>query len=241
MIDEYVRSLDRSLAGPARIKTDLLTEARHSLVDAVEDYRAGGLPAADAERQAIDEFGSVGRLATCYQAELAASAVRSLALRVAAVWLLFMFTTDQMWRGAPWTGPRPPAGYRLLSDSLDWLSIGYGLAAAASFVWLTWSARRGQPGSIRLARAIGLALTGALALGWLGGIAVYAWSVDLWEGALTWPPMIVGMAMVSAAYAWLGSAAWSCLTSTRWPADRAGVTPAPAAAPRRPGTGPPSN
>ena len=53
-----LRELAGRLHGPVRLKADLLTEARHALLDATEAYREGGLPAAEAERRAVAEFGS---------------------------------------------------------------------------------------------------------------------------------------------------------------------------------------
>ena len=39
------------------------------------------------------------------------------------------------------------------------------------------------------------------------GGALFAWSVGLWDAALTWPPMIIGMVVVGAAYFSLARAA----------------------------------
>ncbi|MGI5214296.1 permease prefix domain 1-containing protein [Plantactinospora sp. CA-290183] len=214
-IEAYLRGLDRALTGPARTRADLLTEARHSLLDAAAGYRAEGLDPAAAQRRAVREFGPVGEVAAGYQAELAAGAARSLSVRVVVAWLLLMLGADWVWRGAPWTGPRPPAGYLLLGDSLDWLWLGCGPLALASLGWWVWSARHGRPGSVRLARVIGVVLTGAVALGCLGGIGLYAWSVDLWAGALRWPPMLVGLPLLCLLHAWLGHGAVRCLTAAR--------------------------
>lgn len=216
LIDDYLRRLGRRLPGPRRCRADLLTEVRHSLLDASAAYRASGLSPTEAQRRAVHEFGTVEQLSAGYQAELAAGAVRTLALRVTGAWLLFLSAADLMWRGAPWSGsPPPPVSYRLLSDAIGWLWLGCGLAAVASLGWSTWNARRGRSGSVRLARTVGIGLPGALALGWLTAIAVFAWSVRIWTGALSWPPMVLGMALVSLVYLWLGRAALRCLASVR--------------------------
>ncbi|WP_329104502.1 permease prefix domain 1-containing protein [Micromonospora sp. NBC_01699] len=215
MIDEYVHELGRALHGPARLKSDLLTEARHSLTDSAEGYRDGGLHPAEAERRAITEFGPVGRLAHEYQSELLAGALRALALRVVLVGVVLMATADLMWHEAPWTGPRPPAGYLLLSGSLDWLWRGILLLALGSYLCLARYARSGRTGPVRLARAAGIGLSVSLGLGWIVTVAVYAWSVTLWDSALAWPPMLVGGIALVAVHAWLGRAAYACLATGR--------------------------
>ncbi|QXV59721.1 permease prefix domain 1-containing protein [Amycolatopsis sp. TNS106] len=70
-IDGYIGDLGRRLHGPARAKTDLLTEARDGLVDAAEAYREGGVGEAEAERRAVADFGPAAVIARDYQAELA--------------------------------------------------------------------------------------------------------------------------------------------------------------------------
>jgi hypothetical protein len=215
MIDEYVCHLDRALRGPRRLKHDVLTEARHSLIDSAAAYRDDGLPAAEAERRAVAEFGTVGQLAGDYQAELAAAATRSLTGRVVLVWLLLLTCADLTWRGAPWSGPQPSSSYLLLSGSVTWLWVCSGLLAAGGHLWLIWSARRGRPGSVPRVRAVGRALAGSLTLGGLAGIGLFAWSLALWDAARTWPPMIIGMVVLAGAYAWLGGAVRSCLTAAR--------------------------
>ncbi|WP_238455218.1 permease prefix domain 1-containing protein [Micromonospora sp. ATA51] len=110
LVEERLRELAGRLRGPARLKTDLLTEARHALLDAAEAYRADGLPAAEAERRAVAEFGSSAQLAPGYQAELAAGALRGLAVRALAVAVALMVGGDLTWRGAHWRGgPHPRA------------------------------------------------------------------------------------------------------------------------------------
>lgn len=215
MTQEYVRSLDRALAGPARLKTDLLREARDSLADATEGYRAAGLGLADAEQRAIAEFGPVRLVATAYQRELAAATVRTLTLRVIAVTVTFTSGAGLMSRGAPWTGPEPSLGYRLLSGSLDWVWVGCGVISVASYLWLTWASRRGPPASARAVRVAGRGIASVLGLAWVGGIVIYVWSLRLWDAALTWPPMIVGLVAVAGAYAWLAAGVRGCLAATR--------------------------
>jgi hypothetical protein len=215
-VEDRLRELDVRLRGPARLKSDLLTEVRHALLDAVEAYREEGLPAAEAERRAVAEFGSPGQLAPAYQAELAAGALRGLAQRVLAVAGVLVAAGDLTWRGSSWSdGPRPPASYLLLSASLNWIWIIAGGLALAGLVLVTAAARRGRADLPGLSRVVGLGLTGVTALGALSGCALFAWSIDLWDAALTWPPMIVGGIVVGAGYFCLGRAARSWLVATR--------------------------
>ncbi|WP_433531428.1 hypothetical protein ACQPYA_04795 [Micromonospora sp. CA-263727] len=52
-------------------------------------------------------------------------------------------------------------------------------------------------------------------LGALAGVALFAWSIRLWDAALTWPPMIIGMLVVAVAQVWLGRAAHTWLLAHR--------------------------
>ncbi|MEU5722999.1 permease prefix domain 1-containing protein [Micromonospora sp. NPDC047738] len=216
LVEERLRELAGQLHGPASLKADLLTEARHALLDAVEAYREDGLPPAEAERRAVAEFGSPAQLVPDYQAELAAGALRRLALRALAVAVLLMAGGDLTWRGSSWSdGPRPPEGYLLLSASLTaiWLLIA-GLALAGLLLGVL-AARYRSSRLPRLARAAGFGLTGGLALGAVAVSALFGWSVGLWNAALTWPPMIIGAALVSVGWFALARAARCWLLATR--------------------------
>ncbi|MEH1097553.1 permease prefix domain 1-containing protein [Micromonospora sp. CPCC 205561] len=211
VVEERLRELDARLRGPRRLKSDLLTEARHGLLDAVDAYREDGLPATEAQRRAVAEFGSPAQLAPAYQAELAAGALRGLSLRVVAVATVAFVAGDLTWRGASWTGPPPPATYQLLSASVGWIWAAAFVLAALGLVLAGRSARRGGVPD----RALGTALTGVLALGVLAGSALFWWSIGLWDAALTWPPMIIGVVVAGAGYLWLGRAARTWLHAAR--------------------------
>ncbi|MEU4367904.1 permease prefix domain 1-containing protein [Micromonospora chersina] len=215
-VDDRLRELAGQLHGPARLKADLLTEARHALEDAVEAYREGGLPVAEAERRAVAEFGTPAQLAPGYQAELAAGALRGLALRALAVALVLMAGGDLTWRGASWTeGPRPPAGYLLLSATVNGVWAVVAALAVAGLLLGLLAARYAAPRLSRLARVVGFGLTGGLVLGAATGVALFGWSVHLWDAALTWPPMIIGAVVVGAAWFALARAARYWLLSSR--------------------------
>lgn len=213
-IDHYLGLLSRQLSGPARLKADLLTEARHGLCDAAADYHDAGLPSVQAQHRAVAEFGAAPEIAAAYQVELAALTTRRLSVRIVVVWLVLVATADQMWQGAPWAGPRPPTGYQLLSASLTWVWVVAGGTAGAAYLYLTWAARRGWPGVWRVSRTLGFALTAWLVLGALLSAGLFAWSLALWEAARTWPPMVGGMVGMITAHVWLAWAVRNCLTTT---------------------------
>ncbi|MEU4777611.1 permease prefix domain 1-containing protein [Micromonospora sp. NPDC023633] len=210
-VEERLRELGAHLRGPRRLKSDLLTEARHGLLDAVDAYRADGLPATEAQRRAVAEFGSPAQLAPAYQAELAAGALRGLSLRVIALAAVAFVAGDLTWQGSSWGGSPPPAAYQLLSASVDWIWAVAFVLAAIGLLRAGRSALRGGAAD----RAVGAALTGVLALGVLAGSALFAWSVGLWDAALTWPPMIIGAVAAAAGYLWLGRAARTWLLAAR--------------------------
>jgi hypothetical protein len=211
LIEEYVDHLDRALTGPPRLKSDLVTEARHGLSDAAEGYREAGLPTADAERQAVAEFGAVRELAPAYQAELAAGAARRLTLRLALATALLGPLAQLMWWRAPWADStiELPGGYRLLSDAQDRLGPTVLVLALVAYVLLRRSSRRG----LTLAASVGVA--SLLTLNVLSGVLLFVWSALLWDAALTWPPMVLGGLVLATVYAWLGRSAATCVAAAR--------------------------
>lgn len=208
VVDRRLHELSARLHGPNRLKADLLAEARHALEDAVEAYREGGLPRAEAQRRAVAEFGSDAQLVPGFQAELAVGALRGLALRTLVVAVVLIAAGDLTWQGSSWSGgPPPPQSYLLLSASLNGI---WGLVAALALIALLvgpLAARWGTPWLVRSARLIGFGLTGSLLLGAVAGGALFGWSIGLWDAALTWPPLIIGMVVVSAAWFALARAA----------------------------------
>ncbi|WP_281896958.1 permease prefix domain 1-containing protein [Phytohabitans aurantiacus] len=216
-IDDYMRHLDGALIGPGRLKQDMLTEARHGLVDAVEGYREAGLPESEAERQAVAEFGTVVELAPAYQAELAMGAARQLALRLALVPVLLSQFAQLMWWRAPWTasGPFPPDAYVFASDVQDHLGYVVALMALSAYGLMMWSARRRGPVRRGLAKAVGVGAFALVAVNSAGGFVLYVWSVVLWNAALTWPPMLLGGGAIMVAYWWLGRSAATCVAAAR--------------------------
>ncbi|MFI6813714.1 permease prefix domain 1-containing protein [Nonomuraea sp. NPDC050328] len=167
LIDDYVAELERALVGPARVKRDLVVEARDGLCDAAEALEAGGLARAEAERLAVEEFGPVGEIAPGFQEELVACAGRRQA------WLLFLgvpataLCWTLVWQVFPypvaeWT--ERPEWFVPVARALDILQLAAGMVAGVTILLL----RRRPPQ--RLTRRLGiftwtlLACTGVLSL-----------------------------------------------------------------------------
>ncbi|MEV4488943.1 permease prefix domain 1-containing protein [Micromonospora coxensis] len=215
VVEEQLRELAGRLRGPARLKAELIVELRHALSDAAEAYEEGGLPATEAQRRAVAEFGTPAQLAPAYQAELAAGALRGLSVRALAVAVVLVVAGDLSWKGSSWSaGPPPPDGYLLLSASLNWIWAGVAGLGVVGLVTAAAAARRGQVG-VPGGRLLGWGLTGALGTGAVAGVALFAWSLGLWDAALTWPPMIVCAVLVGGAFVLLGRAARTWLTTAR--------------------------
>ncbi|MEU7980339.1 permease prefix domain 1-containing protein [Micromonospora sp. NPDC049081] len=214
-IDERLRDLESRLHGPTRLRTELIREVRDALDDAAEAYRDGGLPAREAERRAVVDFGSPAELAPAYQAELAAGTLRGLARRALVIAVLLAACGDLTWQGSSWSGgPPPPAGYQVLAGSMHGIWLTVAAVALAALVSGRWAARRGRAGT-SVNRLLGWGLTGTLALGAVAGVALFGWSIALWEAALTWPPMIVGAVLAGAAHFALFRATRFWLVATR--------------------------
>ena len=146
-IESHVRGLDRALTGPGRLKADMLREVRHGLVDAAEAYEAEG--DADPERRAIAEFGAVPEVAPAYQAELATSATRSVALRVTAAYGVGAFAANLMWTGAPWAGQPPPGAFQVLAEIIDVVGNGLAVFGAVTLAALWLRSRSGRTTPMR--------------------------------------------------------------------------------------------
>ncbi|MEK8108104.1 permease prefix domain 1-containing protein [Micromonospora sp. M12] len=187
MVDEHLRELADRLAGPARLKSELLTEARHGLLDAVEAYRDSGVPPTEAQRRAVVEFGSAAQLlppgrpswrwAPCAGSPADAACRRSGSGR----------RRPDLARGELERRAAPPAGYQLLSTSVDWIWMSTLLLSVAGLLVVAASARSARPGLALAQRAVGAGLTGLLALAMLTGAALFTWSFNLWDAALHWP------------------------------------------------------
>jgi hypothetical protein len=75
-IDSYVGELASLLRGPRRRRERILAEFRDGLHDAVEGRVAGGMPEAQAEKDAIAEFGTPRAVAEAFAGELTTAYAR---------------------------------------------------------------------------------------------------------------------------------------------------------------------
>lgn len=217
-IDHHLRLLSRQLYGPARLKADLLAEARGGLRDAAQAYQEGGLDPETARRRAVAEFGAAADLVPAFQTELTAGQGRRLALLVALL-PAAMLTADLMWWEPPAASRQPPpTGFLVLVETLDWLSYALGASALVTLLLLGVASRwRRVPDPRRLVRALAcLALTVSLLIWSLGAFAGVSAAVAS-PAVLTWPPMIAAWVLLCAAFALLVRSALRALRSTRQP------------------------
>ncbi|GAA4192067.1 hypothetical protein GCM10022252_32880 [Streptosporangium oxazolinicum] len=112
VIEDYVTGLSRTLRGPRRPKLDMITEARDSLLDTAEALEGGGLRREEAERAAVEEFGSIREIAPGYQEELSNAAGR----RLAALLFVSVPLTAIMWSVIWKIFPSAPATYESMPD-----------------------------------------------------------------------------------------------------------------------------
>jgi hypothetical protein len=158
VIDAYIAELQGSLRGPRRVRTDLVTEARDSLVDATEAYQSDGLDRGDAEVRAVREFGDVRTIASEYQAELGLVQTRRTATLVLLVIGSQAAITEVAWRlmadlGYTW---RPNVAYAVLAKTVDW--VGFATLAVAALTLLACSVgARWMRVDRRIARVAGVA------------------------------------------------------------------------------------
>lgn len=135
-IDSYITDLRKALTGPLTPKRDLILEARCSLEDAAESYRADNVAPETAERLAVMDFGDPAEVVQAYQRELAmAQSVRT------AWWLLISIVVQFLeakmsWKSTgAWHGHRRPSeAYLLFSHLWSWGQIVIvAVAAIAAF------------------------------------------------------------------------------------------------------------
>ncbi len=127
VIDAYVADLARALHGPRRAKTDLLSEARDSLIDAAEAHEQRGLSRASAERTAVAEFGEVARIAPGFQRELGCAQ----SVRTALLVCLVLAPQDILWDFADRPARPGSTAFVTFEGIIGWLG---GAAMAGALV-----------------------------------------------------------------------------------------------------------
>jgi hypothetical protein len=105
-VDAYLAEIAALLHGPHRRRAQILTELRDGLDHAVDDHRADGATEAQAELDAVAQFGTPRAVASAFADELTtAYARRTLAAYIATgpavgVWWLLLLQPHP-WRGGP--------------------------------------------------------------------------------------------------------------------------------------------
>jgi hypothetical protein len=222
LIDEYIAGLSRRLAGPRRVKADLLAEARDGLVDAAEAYVDAGLPASAAVVRALADFGEHRQVMADYQAELAAAQGRRTAVLVAVVMPALMLVSRLMWTGSPWSasGPAPVSRYLLLASAFNVLQVTAAIMALLTLLGYGWGSRflpaARIPAAVLLTRLMGVGVLSFVAVEAVTVVTIYAWSVHLWPAAAAWPPMLLGAAVVWLCLLGVARSGLWCLRASRW-------------------------
>lgn len=154
----YLADLDAALAGPRRLRRDLLQEARDHLDDATDAYLRGGYDRAEAERQAVADFGTLDEVAPAFQTTLAVSASRRTA------WLLLAVLAIQplLWDGPFSTHTPPPDNvvFAILDKGVEYVG-GAMIAAAVLLVIATGIGNRWFSAGRRIARLTALVVIGS--------------------------------------------------------------------------------
>ena len=123
----YLAELDAALAGPRRVRRDLLQEASDHLDDATDAYLRGGYSRAEAERQAVTDFGTIDEVAPAFQTTLAVAASR----RTAWILLGVLMVQPFAWDGPLSNHAEPPDGllFAILDKGVEY--VGGAMIAAA--------------------------------------------------------------------------------------------------------------
>ncbi|SNT65989.1 hypothetical protein SAMN05421812_13029 [Asanoa hainanensis] len=221
-IDSYVRELDRRLHGPRRRKADLIVEVRDGLRDAADAVLADSpeVGPAEAERQAVEEFGPVPALAPEFQTELAVAQAWRTAWVFAIALPLVMAVTTLMWRGGG-TSIEPGPAYLDVARATDLFLVAASVSFAVALLALRLLARRATS-PVALVRAVGgAALVTVLAM---MGSGVFLTMGAPGAGTSLWGALVGGLPTLPG-YGLLLYLGVRCLRLTR---------------PRRPGAGRPS-
>jgi hypothetical protein len=145
-VEGYLAEVTARLPGPARAHAGIVAELRSGLLDATDAHRSAGLPPAQADLAAVNEFGDPARVAAGFGAEIAARQARRVVLTllvtgplVGLLWLATAVASHlsihlaQLW---PWTGPSSglDVGARLVA-------VAVGITAAAGVLGIAATGR----------------------------------------------------------------------------------------------------
>jgi hypothetical protein len=218
-IDEYLAGLSRRLAGPRRVKADLLAEARDGLVDAAEAYADAGRPPSEAVARALADFGEHRQVLADYQAELAAAQGRRTALLVTIVMPSLMLMSRLLWTGGPWAGSGPPSSkYLLVAYAFDTLQVTAAIMALLTLLGYGWGSRflpaERVPAAVLLTRLMGAGVLFFVSVQFVTGAAIYVWSAPTWPTTVSLPATLAGAAMVSLALLGVARSGLRCLRTS---------------------------
>ncbi|MEV4518416.1 permease prefix domain 1-containing protein [Dactylosporangium sp. NPDC049525] len=218
-IDVYVDGLAAALRGPRRHCQEMVTEARDSLLDAAEAYADAGHDPLDAQRRAVADFGTHRQVVPGYQAELATLQGRRTATWIALVLPVMTLLEPLMWWDTPWSTERASHVYWVLVDHFQYTSFLAAGAAGLAIVGFGWGSRFLRDG-LQYARLVGQATVVFLGMHALLGASVFVLSLQQWPAAATWPPVLIGMVVNTAAFGYAGCLAVRCVAVTRAPRVR---------------------
>ncbi|MEU8386004.1 permease prefix domain 1-containing protein [Streptosporangium sp. NPDC048865] len=158
VIEDYVTGLSHTLRGPRRPKLDLITEARDSLLDTAEALEGDGLGRDEAERAAVEEFGTIREIAPGYQEELSKSAGRRLAVLLFVTVPLTAIMWNLIWKifpGSPTAYHDMPDWFILVARGVDALQMFIGVVGGLALLALGRGLRRIRRPRL-VTRALGL-------------------------------------------------------------------------------------
>ena len=177
VIDGYLTELRGCLRGPRRVRADLLTEVRDSLVDAAEAHRRRGLGPQEAERAAVREFGDVRAIAPEFQAELALAQARRTALLVLVFVAVEGIVAGLAWklaaRGGDW---QPSPTYGLVAHAVDAAGYATTITGATLALLASGVGARRLPLGAWFTRATGVFALGAYAFFGVASVALTVFS-----------------------------------------------------------------
>lgn len=135
--DHFLTELSGLLRGPRRVRAELVVEIADGVDDARSALQDNGIPAAEAERRALAEFGTAREIAAGLRAALAAGALRRLAVLGSLLPVLILGWASA-WSRVPDTAARQLSG--TLTGVL--YSIGAALAAISIAALVVHRGRR---------------------------------------------------------------------------------------------------
>jgi hypothetical protein len=219
LIDHYAAGLAAALRGPRRLREDMIAEARDSLLDATEAYVAAGVDSGEAAHRAVRDFGEYRQVVPAYQAELAVEQGRRTALLLAGALPVLHLAAPLMWLGSSHDSTPPVSGYWTLTDHFDYLSLLASGTAMIVLLGFGWGSRYVRDG-VRYARAVGIGALAFLFVHAAVGAAIAGFSVYQWPASLTWPPLLIGIILMSGGFVYAVATAWRCVLASRPAIDR---------------------